>query len=146
MKRILLTAILALGVFLTACTPAEVAAYLTLTPEQQQLVNQRHPELNGTKPQWSPSRHPTLVCIRHHESDSGPYPHGNGYSAQNGTSSASGAYQFIDGTWRTMSARAGHPGYSRAKYAPGWVQDAVALYTVNQYGASSSMTWAGSGC
>lgn len=82
--------------------------------------------------------HPVLSCIRRHESD-----RAGGYSAENPRSSASGAYQFIDSTWRTASARAGHPGYSRAKYAPWWVQDAVALHVINHGGRSH---WAGTGC
>jgi hypothetical protein len=83
-------------------------------------------------------QHPVLACIRRHESD-----RAGGYNAQNQSSSASGAYQFIDSTWRTAAARAGHPGYSRAKYAPWYIQDAVALYTINHGGRSH---WRGSGC
>lgn len=83
-------------------------------------------------------QHPVLTCIRRHESDSA-----GGYSAQNARSSASGAYQFIDSTWRSVSARAGYPGYARAKYAPWFVQDAVALHTINHGGRSH---WRGSGC
>lgn len=86
----------------------------------------------------SVQQHPVLTCIRRHESDSA-----GGYAAQNPRSSASGAYQFIDSTWRSASARAGHPGYARAKYAPWYVQDAVALYTINHGGRSH---WRGSGC
>jgi muramidase (phage lysozyme) len=71
--------------------------------------------------------HPYLLCVRHHESDRGAFPFVNGYQAQNPTSTASGAYQFLDSTWRTASARAGYPGFARAKYAPWYVQDAVAL-------------------
>lgn len=88
--------------------------------------------------------HPFLTCVRHHESDrSGAWPHIGGYGAQNPRSSASGAYQFIDSSWRTLSARAGHPGYARAKYAPWWAQDAVILHTVNSGGRSH---WNGTGC
>lgn len=86
----------------------------------------------------SVQQHPVLTCIRRHESD-----RAGGYTAQNRRSSASGAYQFIDSTWRTAAARAGHPGYSRAMYAPWYVQDAVALYTINHGGRSH---WNGSGC
>ena len=82
--------------------------------------------------------------MRQHESDrSGAWPFIGGYGAQNPRSSASGAYQFIDSTWRTLSARAGHPGYSRALYAPWWVQDAVILHTINNGGRSH---WRGTGC
>lgn len=86
----------------------------------------------------SVQQHPVLSCIRSHES-----ARAGGYSAENPRSSASGAYQFIDSTWRTAAARAGHPGYSRAKYAPWYVQDAVALHTINNGGRSH---WRGTGC
>lgn len=87
--------------------------------------------------------HPFLTCVRHHESDNGAYPYIGGYGAHNSRSSASGAYQFLDSTWRTASARAGHPGFSSADQAPWWVQDAVALYVVNNGGKSA---WNGTGC
>ncbi len=86
--------------------------------------------------------HPFLTCVRRHESDR-TYPHTGGYEAQNPYSSASGAYQYIDSTWRSVSVQAGHPGYSRAKYAPWWVQDAVTLHVFNNGGRSH---WNGSGC
>ncbi len=82
--------------------------------------------------------HPFLVCVRAHESD-----RAGGYTAQNPYSTASGAYQFLDSTWRNVSAKAGHPGYSRALLAPWWVQDAVAMWVLNNVGRSP---WAGTGC
>ena len=88
-------------------------------------------------------RHPFLTCVRHHESDRGGYPHINGYGAQNPYSSASGAYQFIDSTWRNVSARSGHGGYARASQAPWYVQDAVAMWMYRNGGRSA---WAGTGC
>lgn len=81
--------------------------------------------------------HPFLVCVRHFESDRGGYPFVGGYGAQNPTSTASGAYQFLDSTWRGASARAGFGGYARAKYAPWYVQDAVALHVYNTGGKSA---------
>jgi hypothetical protein len=81
--------------------------------------------------------HPFLVCVRHFESDRGAFPFVGGYGAQNPTSTASGAYQFLDSTWRGASARAGFGGYARAKYAPWYVQDAVALYVYNTGGKSA---------
>ena len=88
-------------------------------------------------------RHGFLTCVRRHESDRGAYPHINGYGAQNPSSSASGAYQFLDSTWRNVSARSGHGGYARASHAPWYVQDAVALWMYNNGGRSA---WAGTGC
>ena len=87
--------------------------------------------------------HPFLTCVRHHESDRGAWPHTRGYGAQNPRSTASGAYQFLDSTWRNVSARSGHAGYARAAHAPWYVQDAVALYLVNNGGRSA---WNGTGC
>jgi len=127
---------------ITACDPA---VWEALSPQQQaDIFADAKRKDSAASAAHSKQMHPTLVCIRRHESDRGPYPHTNGYGAQNSRSSASGAYQFIDGTWRTMSARAGHGGYSRAKYAPSWVQDAVAYHTAVLNGGISH--WAGSGC
>lgn len=87
--------------------------------------------------------HPFLTCVRRHESDRGPYPHTRGYTAKNPRSTASGAYQFLNSSWRVLSARAGHPGYSRAAAAPWYVQDAVAHHAVTHGGKGH---WNGTGC
>lgn len=51
----------------------------------------------------------------------------NDYGAQNPNSTASGAYQFIDGTWQALTRKYGiGTEYSKAKYAPPAIQDAVA--------------------
>lgn len=122
-----------------ACTPEEQAIFQTLTPSQQQAVIS-HLQTKSS----NISMHPALVCIRRHESDRGPFPHKNGYTAQNPRSTASGAYQFLNSTWIVASRQAGYPGYSRAMYAPPWVQDAVAYdLVVRRRGVSH---WAGSGC
>ena len=65
------------------------------------------------------------------------------YKAENPDSSASGAYQFIDETWKTQSRRAGFPGYARASQAPPRVQDAVFYYTVLHGGIGH---WNGTHC
>ncbi len=119
-------ALLVLGGLATACNPAEQALFRQVMEERRAV-----------------QLHPFLTCVRHHESDRGPYPHTNGYQAQNPYSTASGAYQFLDSTWRNVSASAGHGGYRRAKDAPHEVQDAVALWTFHNIGRSP---WAGSGC
>ncbi|MDX3806155.1 MAG: CHAP domain-containing protein [Bosea sp. (in: a-proteobacteria)] len=62
------------------------------------------------------------------------------YQAKAQTSSASGAYQFTNGTWQRAAANAGFGGqYPTARSAPAWVQDAVADKEVsrirNSYGS-----------
>jgi len=59
---------------------------------------------------------------------------GGDYSAQNPTSSASGAYQFIDSTWRSAAKEAGVDvnQYPRAYMAPPEVQDTVAANQVQK--------------
>jgi len=86
--------------------------------------------------------HPRLACLRHRESDRGPYPHTNGYTAQNPASTASGAYQFLNGTWRKASAAAGFGGYARAMHAPWWVQDAVAYDLLITKGGAAHWNYA----
>jgi hypothetical protein len=84
-------------------------------------------------------------CVIDHESRNWPYD-GNPrpYDAvRSDGGTASGAYQFIDSTWRTVSRKAGHPGYARAHLAPPAVQDAVFAWTVLHEGPHH---WAGTGC
>lgn len=69
---------------------------------------------------------------------------GGDYTAVNASSGASGAYQFLDSTWQSLSASAG---YSTAASAPESVQDAAALELYNAQGttpwAASESCWAG---
>lgn len=56
---------------------------------------------------------------------------GSNYTALNKTASASGAYQYIDGTWRKKAeAVPGASAYPRAYQAPKAIQDAVAKANV----------------
>lgn len=71
---------------------------------------------------------------------------GGSYTAQNPTSSASGAYQFLTNTWRSLPASAG---YSTAAAAPAAVQDQAARQLFAQQGTSpwlaSASCWSGGG-
>lgn len=64
------------------------------------------------------------TCVRAHESD----PDGgfDGYQAQNPTSSASGAYGFLDSTWDNVAYARGRPDLAgiHARDAAPWEQDA----------------------
>jgi len=120
------------GLGLAACSPEEVAIYNTLNPTEQAAVNAH---LSPPRQEHTPPGG-FLACVRAHES-------GGDYQAKNPASTASGAYQYLRGTWATMSARAGHGGYPTARSAPPHIQDAVAVYTVNAGWASA---WNGTGC
>ena len=122
--------------FASSCTPEEIALYHTMNSDEQAAVKAH---LQAQAAPAAPAHNPPggfLACVRRHES-------GGNYQAKNPVSTASGAYQFLNSTWRTMSARAGHGGYPTARSAPPWVQDAVAVYTVNSGWRSA---WNGTGC
>lgn len=110
-----------------ACTPEELVLYSTMNSDEQAAVH-AHLESQSVPVRSAPGGF--LACVRNRES-------GGNYSAENPTSTASGAYQFLDSSWRNLSARAGYGGYGgHAAYAPAWVQDAVAVWTVENIGRS----------
>ena len=82
-----------------------------------------------------------LRCVVKRESGGNP-------KAQNPYSSASGLFQFIDGTWRAYSRESGiGDSYSRAKYAPAEVQWALARWVVDNKGRYPwKPTVPGTGC
>lgn len=82
-------------------------------------------EVQASQPSGMPA---VMLRIRACES-------GNNYTAQNPSSTASGAYQFLDSTW------AGFGGYARAMYAPASVQD---QYALQEYNADGTSPWAAS--
>lgn len=136
MKRL---AVIAAVLFAAACTPTEVAIFRTLDPAGQRAVLDELARRDTDAQRRALQAHPFLVCVRAHESDTA-----GGYLAQNPTSTASGAYQYLDSTWRVVSAAAGHPGYARAIYAPWWVQDAVTYHRAIVLGERRH--WNGTGC
>lgn len=86
-------------------------------------------------------------CIRRHESwNIGMYT-----AIYSGpvSSTASGAYQFLDSTWQGNAKWAKFNGefvargYARAYQAPPWVQDTVFIHSVKNGGLKA---WRGTGC
>jgi len=137
LKSVSIAAIVILaGLSSFGCTPEEIVLYGTMNPSEQAAVKahlqtQAQPVAQAHQPPGG-----FLACVRRHES-------GGSYTAKNPNSTASGAYQYLNSTWRTMSARAGHGGYPTARHAPPHVQDAVAQYTVDSGWRSA---WNGTGC
>lgn len=137
----------------TACTPEEVAIYNSLDPaDQVKVVEAIQDQQEQAQIEYLTALHehyvsiqmdPFLTCVRHHESDRGPFPHTNGYGAQNPVSTASGAYQWLNSSWASVSRMAGHSGYPTAASAPWYVQDAVSYWAMT-HGYKSA--WSGTGC
>src|SRR5262245_1696178 len=69
----------------------------------------------------------------------------NNYAAKNRDSTASGAYQFINSTWRLASHETKAPYYGTAAEARPEVQDQNALHMLRKYGPNATITWAESG-
>lgn len=84
------------------------------------------------------------LCIRNHESR-----HSGHYTAQNPSSSASGAGQWIRSTWSGLSYWVKVNGrfvarqYPEAHMAPAWVQDAAYRHV---YARNGLHMWRGTGC
>ncbi len=70
----------------------------------------------------------------------------HGYVATNPMSTASGRYEFIDGTWAAATKATGVGGaYARAYLAPPVDQDYNALWLLRMSGPNSSFSWKASG-
>ena len=130
---------------------------MPMTVASQVVVDAARPDPIVTTAPPAPPRktvHPASIpndiksfasCVINHESRDWPYDgHPRPYVAHRSDSgTASGAYQFIDSTWRDKSRAAGFPGYSRAMLAPPRVQDAVFAFVVAHGGAGH---WNGTHC
>lgn len=111
-----------------------------VTPQSQvQYRDSNHPQIWGNTPKWIRD---LAKCIRQHESK-------HDYRAHNKSSSAAGAYQFIDATWQGNAKWTKWNGqriaitYKAANHAPAWVQDAVFIHSIKQGGIHN---WNGTGC
>lgn len=78
------------------------------------------------------------LCVAHHESWS---PHM--WTAENPYSTASGGFQWIDGSWRVNLARSGHTGPGHAAYASPILQAQVTAWVITHKGQRN---WAGAHC
>jgi muramidase (phage lysozyme) len=112
----------------------------TVTPQyQMQYQDSNHPRVWGTTPKWIRD---LAKCIRQHESK-------HDYRAHNATSSAAGAYQFIDATWQGNARWTLWNGqriavtYKAANHAPPWIQDMVFIHSIKNGGIHN---WNGTGC
>lgn len=78
------------------------------------------------------------LCVSHHESWS---PHM--WTAENPISTASGGFQWIDGSWRTNMKRAGFSGPGHAAYASPVLQAEVTAWVIVHHGQHN---WVGTSC
>lgn len=106
------------------------------TVVQNRWHDSGHPEVWRDVPRWIRD---LGLCIRRHES-----MHSGHYDAKNPASTASGAYQMINSTWRGNArwvsiART----YPTAKSAPDHVQDAVFIHSIRHGGIHN---WRGTNC
>lgn len=105
------------------------------------FLDSNHPAVWRGVPTWIRS---LGLCIRKHESIMAGH-----YAAHSGRSSAAGAYQFLDGTWRgnakwtKVAGRYVARGYPAANLAPAWVQDAVFVHSIRHGGIKN---WHGTLC
>jgi hypothetical protein len=115
-------------------------------PETPKVVENRWHDSGNIRVWRGVPRHARDIwlCIRRHESIEAGH-----WRASNPYSSASGAGQWLDSTWRGVARWVKVDGvyvarsYSRAKHAPAWVQDAAFVHVWRHNGLSM---WAGTHC
>jgi hypothetical protein len=124
------------------------AALIILTPrETPQQALRAMPNLYQDSGHDAWSNAPKWVrelatCIRKHESR-------HDYKAHNATSSAAGAYQFLDGTWQGNAKWTKYRGvyvaakYKAANHAPAHIQDLVFMHSIEEGGV---LNWRGTHC
>lgn len=94
-------------------------------------------------PQWAVNFGKCVIAHESAEFPAGKYPKTPYKAVRNDGGSASGAYQFIDKTWRNYAAPLGYT-YPSAYLAPPEVQDAVFYTVIVKYRVFSH--WNGTGC
>ena len=118
----------------TACTDEQVAQFQALDAPSQAAV------IAALQTPAAPPAHTPpdgfLACVRRHES-------GGNSQAETPVSTASGAYQWLDSSWVSVSRMAGYSGWGHAADAPPHIQDAVSIWAVNN-GYKSA--WNGTNC
>jgi outer membrane biosynthesis protein TonB len=91
--------------------PKPTKVVKVVKPKKKPVVRKKTPKTKYVSSRSHNAPGGIAACIRKYES-------GGNYRAQNPTSTASGAYQFINSTWRAITGRS-----DRAKDAPPSVQD-----------------------
>jgi hypothetical protein len=125
-----------------AATP-DPTVTITVTPTPRPTQASRASREKQSVPSWATA---FRDCVINHES--AEYPAGEWpkrpYDAENPTSSASGAFQFVDGTWKFYASELDfYPKYKRASDAPAFVQDAVFFHAILQ---GDFYHWNGTDC
>jgi hypothetical protein len=129
----------------TTTTTAPKRARAQAEAPARKTYPSRSDVLEGRYPAKTPAVTGLLARIRGCESGGGN-PHAPGdYGADNPYSSASGAFQVTDATWRSWRVTYGSgtnaASYARAKHAPPAVQDTV---VVRAFNAQGTRPWAAS--
>jgi Transglycosylase-like domain len=105
-----------------------VTARPTASPSPRTTASREASPASRERQAWNTSREAFLRCVVKRESGGNP-------KAENPVSTASGLFQFLDGTWRAYSEQAGiGTQYARASDAPAAVQWELARWVVKHKG------------